>query len=108
MTPHRVEKIAVGTKSVAAKFVVLTKFADGKEYVYRYAYDEEARAKEVAANLTNGNSNCDDETTIAFNYWRWTLPRRAQMEYIQRTTQKHSWYISNPAGLDATTSKKCG
>jgi len=69
---------------------------NGSKYVFRYAYDTEKQAIKVQANLKAGfGKPVDEYTDIRMNYWRYD-PRKDNLQFVQRTTQKNSWYILQP------------
>jgi hypothetical protein len=88
MNPHRVDPIVLNG---ITKYGIFVSFS-GEDYIFRYAYDEHDKAVEVAQNLNHGNSNCDDATTIAYNYWMYPN-NKYKFTFARMTTQKSNWHI---------------
>lgn len=74
---------------------------EGLRYVFRYAYATMAQAEDVLRNIKqNFGEPVGEERDLAANYWRLSpvswLREVENLQLIQRTTQKNSWYVQQP------------
>src|SRR5690349_13486324 len=70
-------------------------------YVFRYAHTSKEAADECLKNAQEHFGHpAGIETDLDYNYWRlpprWTVGDLYKLQFTQRTTQKHTWYILNP------------
>lgn len=70
----------------------------GIRYVFRYAQNSASAALEVMERLSaHFGEPAGIETDLAANYWR--SPIGLKLKFMQRTTQKDSWYIDDPSAV---------
>lgn len=68
-------------------------------YVFRYAQKSAAIGLEVMSRLERDfATRTDPQTDLAMNYWRTGYAPHA-FKFMQRTTQKDSWYIDEPGAV---------
>lgn len=67
----------------------------GRRYVFRYAQKSAQMALETMTRLEkNFGKPKDIATDLAFNYWH--CGYKPSFKFMQRTTQKDTWYIQEP------------
>lgn len=76
-------------------------FYSNRLYVFRYAYESEAEAREVARTLEiHFGQPAGVQAELANNYW--SIDRHTQLQFTRNTRRsrlrKGVHYISNPAG----------